>query len=786
MKEHRATCLLLAVLMVVSALPALAGVASAGTTSPTRAVDASTGATPNYREFLESDLKSMPYDGGYYTCLKASAPFTYFSQSYYGVPLSYLLDTEVGLKAGTTGIKVIAQDGYSATLSLEELRMTNPQGLHTLLAYKVGTENQKTSPLKELDDVVGPFRLMVPQAVIGPHGVGTDNFNRAVRMVRAIEVQPTPPGLPSAEPAKIPPGQIMVYGNVQNRRSFTVNQVKSMTSHAGTYHWKNSIATTGNTKFVGVPLGYFLQNPVGLLPGNTGMTAVAADGYSVPFTNNQINRTYPDGNPMLLAWNEDGKDLLPTPVPGGGPLKIVRPQTSAADVNKSDWVSNVRVLRVDPSSSDTGPAGTAVPSDRIIVCGLSDPKNVPSTWYLAEGYTGGGFEEWICIGNPNPWKTTVNITYMVQGEGNKNQTLQVEAMSRSTVKVNDQVGDGKSVSAKVVGHENDSIVVERAMYWNGKAGGHCAAGVNNPATGWYLAEGATAGGFETWVLLQNPGDTGAIVKLNYMNAAGSQAGPTLNMAAHSRTTVNIADTLPNDWQVSTQVTSDVPVIAERAMYWGNRKAGHDAVGVTTAGKQWYMAEGCTANGFETWVLLQNPGGATAHATVTYMNENGAQAGPTVEIPAHSRKTINVADTLPNDAQVSTKVTSDQPVIAERSVYWNGRQGGTCETGLDSPKTKALLAEGATDGGFESWILIQNPGPLDATVYITYLTGTGPVEKAALSVPAGKRVSVNESGDVGANMQVSAQVNASTPVAVERAVYWNSRTEGHCSKGYSSW
>jgi hypothetical protein len=128
MKEHRATCLLLAVLMVVSALPALAGVASAGTTSPTRAVDASTGATPNYREFLESDLKSMPYDGGYYTCLKASAPFTYFSQSYYGVPLSYLLDTEVGLKAGTTGIKVIAQDGYSATLSLEELRMTNPQG----------------------------------------------------------------------------------------------------------------------------------------------------------------------------------------------------------------------------------------------------------------------------------------------------------------------------------------------------------------------------------------------------------------------------------------------------------------------------------------------------------------------------------------------------------------------------------------------------------------------------------------------------------------------------------
>jgi DMSO/TMAO reductase YedYZ molybdopterin-dependent catalytic subunit len=787
MKERRFTRLFLAAVLVLTAIPLLGGAAAAVPGAGTRVVDSATGATPNYRTFLKPDLKSMPVDGGNYTCLKASAPFTYFKQEWFGVPLSYLMDTEVGLKAGTTGIKVIADDGYSTTLTLAELRMTNPDGLHTLLAWKNGAQNTTGGPYQELPNSEGPFRLVVPQATIGPHGVGTDNWNRAVQRVRAIEVQPTPPGLPSADASKIPPGQVMVYGNVQNRRTFTVDSLKSIKSYSGTYKWLNSFPTHSQSKLVGIPLPYFLQKPVGLLAGSTNVTAVGVDGFSVTFTMNQASMTYPDGNQMLIAWNENGADLKPTPVPGGGPLKIARPQTSVSDVNKSEWVSNLRVLRVDPSpTGDAGPAGPAVPADRLIVCGNSDPRNVPSTWYLAEGYTGGGFEEWICIGNPNPWKTQVEITYMVQGEGNKTQTVSVEALSRATVKANDTVGDGKSVSASVVGHEGDSIVVERAMYWNGKAGGHCAAAVNSAAKGWYLAEGSTAGGFETWVLVQNPGNTGAIVKVNYMNASGSVEGPTINMPANSRTTINVADTLPNDWQVSAQVTADVPVIAERAMYWGARKAGHDAVGVTGAGKEWFMAEGCTANGFETWVLLQNPGSSAAHATITYMNEAGQQAGPVVEIPARSRKTINVADTLPNDAQVSTKVVSDQPVIAERSVYWNGRQGGTCENAVDSPKFKSLLAEGATDGGFESWILVQNPGPADATVYITYLTGQGPVERAPLSVPAGKRVSINEFDDVGANIQVSAQVNSSTPVAVERAVYWNNRTEGTCSKGYLTW
>jgi DMSO/TMAO reductase YedYZ molybdopterin-dependent catalytic subunit len=781
--KRSAIVLLTLATLVMAAVVPLISLAAPSAVASTRKVDTSTGATPNYRTMLTSDLKSMPIDGGNYTCLKAQAPYTYWSQDWYGVSLDYFLNVEIGMKPDTTAVKFIADDGYSVTLTPADITAAYPNGLHPLLGYRKGAENTTGGNLTDLDNSEGPFRLILPQAVIGPHGVGTDNWNKAVQRVRAIEVQPTPPGMPSFDYNSPPAGQIVVYGNVLNRRTLTVAQLKSIKQASGNYSWMNSYGTTGNTAFIGIPMSFLINQVAGTLPGATGITGIGGDGYAAGLTLDQVNAYY-GGLGALAAWNENGADM--GPAPGNGPIRLIRPQAAPDDVNTGAWVKNLRVIRVDPLDPALTVDATRVPADRIILCGMSSPENVPNTWYLAEGYTGGGFEEWICIQNPNPWKTHVDIEYMLQGEGTKTQGVDIPSRSRTTIKVNDVVGDNKNVSAKLVGHEGDSIVVERAMYWNNRAGGHCATAVTQPSANWFLAEGCTAAGFETWVLVQNPGDVPANVVLTYMNESGAKAGPNVTMAPHTRMTFNVADSVPNDWAVSTKVTSDQPVIAERAMYWNNRKAGHCANGVSAPGTEWYMAEGCTANGFETWVLLQNPGDSPANATLTYMNENGVTAGPTVNMPPHSRATVDVSKTLPNDFQVSTKVTSDQPVIAERAVYFNNRNGGTCENGVDYPKFKTLLAEGSTANTFESWILIQNPGPSDATVYITYLTEQGAKERAALTVQAGKRVSINESADIGSDAQVSASVQSTTPVAVERAVYWANRVEGSCSKGYSSW
>ena len=95
---------------------------------------------------------------------------------------------------------------------------------------------------------------------------------------------------------------------------------------------------------------------------------------------------------------------------------------------------------------------------------------------------------------------------------------------------------------------------------------------------WYLAEGCTNGGFETWVLVQNPGDEEATAQLTFMTGAGEVAGPTLELLPNSRQSIDVGLTVPNEWDVSTKVTADRPVIAERSVYWNNRIGGHDSIG----------------------------------------------------------------------------------------------------------------------------------------------------------------------------------------------------------------
>ena len=107
----------------------------------------------------------------------------------------------------------------------------------------------------------------------------------------------------------------------------------------------------------------------------------------------------------------------------------------------------------------------------------SEAVSYPCTYYFAEGYTGDGFEEWLCLMNPNPSATTAHITYMFEDGTTQVQDVPIGATTRTTVNVNDEVGPGKNVSVKV--EADDSIVAERPMYFDYKGmwnGGHDVVG----------------------------------------------------------------------------------------------------------------------------------------------------------------------------------------------------------------------------------------------------------------------------------------------------------------------
>ena len=56
----------------------------------------------------------------------------------------------------------------------------------------------------------------------------------------------------------------------------------------------------------------------------------------------------------------------------------------------------------------------------------------------------------------------------------------------------------------------------------------------------------------------------------------------------------------------------------------------------------------------------------------FQTDQGEVAGPTLTVQPGSRETVDVSETV-ETYEVSTKVVSDQSVIAERAVYYNDRQ-----------------------------------------------------------------------------------------------------------------
>ena len=91
------------------------------------------------------------------------------------------------------------------------------------------------------------------------------------------------------------------------------------------------------------------------------------------------------------------------------------------------------------------------------------------------------------------------------------------------------------------------------------------------------------------------------------------------------------------------VTFDQPGVAERAMYFGGPpafKGGHESAGVTAPSTTWLLAEGATGDGFDTFILIANPGAEEADVTFTFLPADGAPATLTRKVAralAHHRQ-----------------------------------------------------------------------------------------------------------------------------------------------------
>jgi Right handed beta helix region len=327
---------------------------------------------------------------------------------------------------------------------------------------------------------------------------------------------------------------------------------------------------------------------------------------------------------------------------------------------------------------------------------------VPSpatTWYLAEGSTSADFALYYLLQNPNPFAVSAVVRYLRPfGQPPIEKSYSLAASSRTTIPVDNQGPELASTDVSAVITAGAPIIAERAMYKSSSAqiyaAGHESAGVTAPATRWFLAEGATGGFFDLFILLANPTATPAEVRVDYLLSAGGTHTRTYLVPANGRFTIWVDDEqIPAGSgqrplaavAVSSIITStnDVPIIVERTMWWPGPGAAfpfwteaHNSPGATVTGTTWALAEGETggARNAETYILIANTSAFGGQARVRLYAEDGTSVERTVTLAPNSRTTLSASGDFPAiagkrfGALIESLGATPAQIVVERAMY----------------------------------------------------------------------------------------------------------------------
>lgn len=416
----------------------------------------------------------------------------------------------------------------------------------------------------------------------------------------------------------------------------------------------------------------------------------------------------------------------------------------------------VDVFAIDRATGRETPPATFV---------LTQPAPAATTVFFAEGATTPPFDTWFLIQNPGPNPANLTFTFQLLGGGTVVRTFTTGPTSRFSLFVN-QILPNQAFSTRI--DSDQPIFAERAMFVS--FDGHVVTQIPSPARVWLFAEGATVSPFHTWLLIQNPNAQSVTATITFLLEGGGTRTQAVGLPPASRTSIFVNQVLP-DAAFSTRIESDLPIIAERAMYRFPGNAATGVAGVQNASPTWFFAEGGTSvlgRPTDTWLLIQNPNNSPVSATITLFDTAGNRSTIVQNLAPLSRLGVflNLFTSL---SSFAIRLDASAPVIAERSMFFGTEPRGAHAT-VGSPDLANVwnFAEGSTAPPFTETISVLNPTDQNMGLTMEFFLEGGQTVVRQFTVGPNRKfsVTVDDIIPVAAN---SARISTTVPTVAERTM-----------------
>jgi hypothetical protein len=322
------------------------------------------------------------------------------------------------------------------------------------------------------------------------------------------------------------------------------------------------------------------------------------------------------------AWFCSGGPVTTGPSPDRITISNVgsRPVTAAVDVMVAARPVSERLVTVAARTSTTLAVAqlSPAPAAAVVVQPLgpgivvqqgyataSDVAMAPcatraaANWYFAAGASVGGGEQWLSIFDPFAIDAVVDIEAYTESGFRAPGALQglvVPAGSRISVRLDRAVAEQRHVAIGVHVRNNALVVTTEAIRRpspGSRTGVSLSLGAISPARVWMFADDRSRVGELQELVLANPGDVDATVRVSVAPDVASVIDPrVVRVPATSAVTVDFSGVVPAGVAYTLVARSTVPVVAETRSAFATGYPGlASEVGAPETARSWAFAGG---------------------------------------------------------------------------------------------------------------------------------------------------------------------------------------------------